>query len=55
MLTNTWKNMMSLYHIHKYLRIAPIPVAALSKAWLCVRLLYGLAGSNPAGNMDTSL
>jgi hypothetical protein len=27
----------------------PIPVAARSKAWVCSRLLAGIAGSNPAG------
>jgi hypothetical protein len=27
----------------------PIPVAALSKAWVCGRSLAGIAGSNPAG------
>jgi hypothetical protein len=29
-----------------------IPAAALSKAWVCVRSLAGIAGSNPAGGMD---
>jgi len=28
--------------------VAPIPVAARSKAWVCGRLLAGIAGSNPA-------
>ena len=27
----------------------PIPVAARSKAWVCGRLLAGIAGSNPSG------
>jgi hypothetical protein len=27
-------------------------VAALSKAWVCGRLLAGIAGLNPAGRMD---
>jgi len=30
----------------------PIPVAARSKAWVCGRLLAGIAGSNPAGGMS---
>jgi len=29
--------------------ICLIPVAARSKAWVCGRLLAGIAGSNPAG------
>ena len=29
-----------------------MPVAARSKAWVCGRLLVGIAGSNPAGGMD---
>jgi hypothetical protein len=29
-----------------------IPVAALSKAWVCSRSLAGIVGSNPAGSMD---
>ena len=54
-LTRTWKNMMSLYHIDKYIRTAPIPVAARSKAWVCGRSHDGFADSNPAGNMDVCL
>ena len=27
----------------------PIPVAARSKAWVCVRSLTGIMGANPAG------
>jgi hypothetical protein len=30
----------------------PIPVAAQSKAWICGRLLAGIAGPQPAGGMD---
>ena len=33
----------------------PIPVAALSKEWVCVSPLAGVAGSNPAGGMDVSV
>jgi hypothetical protein len=33
----------------------PIMVAARSKAWVCGRSLAGIAGSNPAGNMDFCL
>jgi hypothetical protein len=33
----------------------PIPVAARSKTWVCGRSLAGIAGSNPAGDMDVSL
>jgi hypothetical protein len=33
----------------------PIPVAARSKAWVCVRSLAGIAGSNPTGGMDVCL
>jgi hypothetical protein len=33
----------------------PIPVTALSKAWVCSRSLAGIAGSNPAGGMDVCL
>ena len=32
-----------------------IPVAALSKARVCVRSLAGIAGSNPVGDMDVFL
>jgi hypothetical protein len=32
-----------------------IPVATRSKAWVCGRLLAGIAGSNPAGGMDVYL
>jgi hypothetical protein len=32
-----------------------IPVAARSKAWVCGRLVDGIAGSNPARSMDVCL
>jgi hypothetical protein len=38
-----------------YLFMGPIPVAALSEAGFCGRLLAGIAGSNPAGSMDICL
>ena len=31
--------------------MGPVPVAARSKAWVCCRLLAGIAGSNPAVGM----
>ena len=30
----------------------PIPVAVPSKKWVCGRSLAGIAGSNPAGDMN---
>jgi hypothetical protein len=33
----------------------PIPVAAPSKAWVCVRLVSGVSVSNPARGMDVCL
>jgi hypothetical protein len=36
-------------------RFGPIPVAARSKAWVCVRLLAGIVASNPAEGMDVCL
>jgi hypothetical protein len=33
----------------------PILVAARSKAWVCVRSLAGITGSNPAGGIDACL
>jgi hypothetical protein len=33
----------------------PILVAVRSKAWVCGRLLPGIAGSNPTGDMDVCL
>jgi hypothetical protein len=38
--------------IAAFVFIAPIPVAALSKAWVYDRSLTGIAGSNPDGGMD---
>ena len=32
----------------------PKPVAALPKAWVCDRSLAGIAGSNPAGEINIS-
>jgi hypothetical protein len=32
-----------------------VGVAARSKAWVCGRLLAGIAGSNPSGGMDVCL
>jgi hypothetical protein len=32
-----------------------MPVAARSKAYVCVRLVAGIAGSNPAEGMDVYL
>ena len=39
----------SLLFMSLYNNFWPIPVAAHSKAWVCVRSLAGIAGSNPAG------
>ena len=36
-------------------RVQVISVAAQSKAWLCRRLLAGVAESNPAEGMDVCL
>ena len=33
----------------------PTLVTAGSKVWVCARLLAGIAGSNPAGNMEVCL
>jgi hypothetical protein len=33
----------------------PVPVAARSKAWVCGRLVAGIAGSNVAESMDVCL
>jgi hypothetical protein len=30
----------------------PIPVVVRSKAWVCGRLISGIAGSNPAEGVD---
>jgi len=37
------------------MKMAPIPVAARSKACVCGRSLAGIAGSNLAGGMDVCL
>jgi len=34
------------------LKEVPIPVAARSKAWVYIRSLAEIVGSNPAGSMD---
>jgi len=34
-----------------YVRL-PVPVAPLSKMWVCGGSLAGIGGSNPAGSMD---
>jgi len=34
---------------------SPIQLVAWSKAWVCSRSLAGIAGSNPAGDMDVYL
>ena len=33
----------------------PSPVAAVSKVWICGRLVAGIVGSNPAGDIDVCL
>ena len=33
----------------------PVPVPALSKAWVCGRSVAGIVGSNPSGGMDICL
>jgi hypothetical protein len=38
--------------LEKVSLIEPFPVAARSKAWVYVRSLAGIVGSNPAGGMD---
>ena len=35
--------------------VLPVPVAALSNAWVCGRSLAGIVGSNAAGGMDVCL
>jgi len=34
--------------------LAPVPVAARSKAWVCGRSPAEIVGSNPTGGMDVS-
>ena len=41
-----------LFYIHE---CSLIPVATLSKTWVCGCSLAGIAGLNPAGGMDVSL
>ena len=36
----------------EYLFYSPIPVAALSKAWVCGRTLGGIVGLSPAEDID---
>jgi hypothetical protein len=36
-------------------KFLPIPMATRSKAWVCGRLLAGIAGSNSIGDIDVSL
>jgi hypothetical protein len=38
----------------RYIRYMPISVAVRSMVWVCSRSLAGIAGSNPAGDMDVS-
>jgi hypothetical protein len=49
------KNFLMLLKLVNIITTTPIPVAALSKAWVCGRLLTGIVGSNPAGGMDVCL
>jgi len=35
--------------------LQPIPVASLSKTWDCGQCIVGIAGSNPASDMDVCL
>jgi hypothetical protein len=44
-----------LYNPQKCLYLVTIPVAALTKAWVCGRSLAGIAGSNPAEGMSVCL
>jgi hypothetical protein len=38
-----------------YMIVSSIPVAARSKAWVCRHVLAGIAGLNPARDMDVCL
>jgi hypothetical protein len=38
----------------EHLFYSPLPVAALSKAWVCGLTLAGIVGLSPAGGMDVS-
>jgi hypothetical protein len=42
----------NIIHVHIHMSS---PVTVPSKAWACVRLLAGIAGSNLAGGMDVCL
>jgi len=42
-------------HLHLLHTMRPIPVAALSKAWLCGRSLAGIVGSKPPWGTDVYL
>jgi hypothetical protein len=41
--------------IGSYIYCLPIPVTALSKAWVCGHSLAGIVGSNPTWGMDVWL
>ena len=41
--------------IHTATNQKPFPVSARSKAWVCGQSLAGIAGSNPAGDIDVSV
>jgi hypothetical protein len=41
--------------IKQNLNVKPIPVPARSKVWVYGRWLVGVAGSNPAGDMEFRL
>ena len=48
-------NFRSVRCYSNYINVVPIPVAARSKAWVCGLSLAGIAGSNPAGDMDVCI
>jgi hypothetical protein len=43
------------YKIYSLNVLRPIPVAERPRAWVCGRSLAGIAGSNPAGDIDACL
>jgi hypothetical protein len=45
-----WSHIVSEFNCNEIWYWA-IPVAAWSKTWVCGRLVFGIAGSNPAGDM----
>ena len=51
---NNTANDRCIYCIIPLVLGTPIPAAALSKAWVCGRLLAGIAGSNPPGVLNVS-